>query len=237
MKARLGRTAFAAAIFAAAASGAVAAQDTAGAAAAATAPGGCELHIWPAERFNAVTTGWLSGLGAIGAVADASKHAGKDKNNRSQMASALDSVAQVDALTSLDLFDQLKIPPAAIIKHETPLERHTMNKIKTRRAESKSPCYSELIVADLFYQKAAIYGRSFRALFMLREFGAGATPVRVYKSWGGNGLKLFPPKAGEDEKAALDELVSVFKRDFEEFARNEVRARTGTAEPAKAKGS
>lgn len=69
-----------------------------------------------------------------------------------------------------------------------------MNKIKTRRAESAARCYSELIVADVFYQKAAIYGRSLRT--------------------------LFPPKEGEDAIAALDELVGVCKRNFDEYARN-----------------
>jgi len=191
-----------------------------------TAPTQCELHVWPAERFFAMTTSLLGG-----GLLDYAVHEKKDKNNRSQMASALDSESQLDALGSLDLLGLLKLPPATIVKHEKPLDRHTMNKIKERRADSQSPCYSELIVADLFYQKAAIYGRSLRALFMLREFGAASMPTRIYKSWGGNGLKLFPPKKGEDEKPAMDELVRVFKANFEEYARDEVRNREANSAP------
>ena len=99
-----------------------------------------------------------------------------------------------------------------------------MNKVKTRRSDSQAACYSELIVADVFYQKAAIYGRSLRTLFMLRDFGNDQVIDREYKAWGGNGLKLFPPKEGEDSTAALDELVSVFKANFTEYAKNARKA-------------
>lgn len=182
-----------------------------------TAPAdGCELHVWPAERMNSVTTGWLGGGLIEGAL-----NSGKDANNKTLMASALDSPSQLDALQDLDLRTLLPLTPGTtIIRHETPLERKTMNKVKTRRAESASTCYSELIVADVFYQKAAIYGRSLRTLFMVRQFGNDQKIDKEYKAWGGNGLKLFPPKEGEDAIAALDELVSVYKANFEEFSNN-----------------
>lgn len=176
----------------------------------------CELHVWPAERMTSMTTGLLGG-GLIDALA----HSGRDASNRAQLASALDSPSQLDALQSLDLHNMLKLAPGTIIvRHEEPLERKTMNKIKARRSESVAKCYSELIVADVFYQKAAIYGRSLRTLFMLRDFGDDQKIDFEYKAWGGNGLKLFPPKEGEDAVAALDELVTVFKKNFDEYANN-----------------
>src|SRR4051812_10815709 len=132
----------------------------------------CELHVWPAERFQAITTGWLSGFGVVGAVADAAGNADKNKTNRTQVASALEPQGQLDALTALELTNLLKSKPARVIVHADPLDRKTINKISTRRAESVSPCYSELIVADVLYQKAAIYGRSLKTLFMYRDFGA-----------------------------------------------------------------
>lgn len=177
---------------------------------------GCELHVWPAERMNSVTTGWLGGGLIEGAL-----NSGKDANNKTLLASALDSPSQLDALQELDLRTLLSLTPGTtIIRHEAPLERKTMNKVKTRRADSTSKCYSELIVADVFYQKAAIYGRSLRTLFMVRQFGNDQKIDKEFKSWGGNGLKLFPPKEGEDAIAALDELVTVYQANFEEFAKN-----------------
>jgi len=191
-----------------------------GAAAQAGAP--CELHIWPAERMTSVTTGLLGG-----GLLDAALHSGKDASNKASLASALDSPSQLDALKPLDLTELLMLTPGTVIvTHDTPLERKTMNKVKTRRSDSTATCYRELIVADVFYQKAAIYGRSLKTLFMLRDFGADQKIDFEYKAWGGNGLKLFPPKEGEDSIAALDELVTVFKRNFEEYAAN---ARKGIA--------
>lgn len=177
---------------------------------------GCELHVWPAERMQSITTGWLGG-----GLIDAALHSGTNANNKTLLASALDSPSQLDALQELDLRTLLALSSGTtIVRHETPLERKTMNKVKTRRSDSTAQCYSELIVADVFYQKAAIYGRSLRTLFMVRHFGNDQKIDAEYKAWGGNGLSLFPPKEGEDAIAALDELVSVYKANFEEFARN-----------------
>lgn len=176
----------------------------------------CELHVWPAERMNSSSTGLLGG-----GLLDAALHAGRDASNKAQMASALDSPSQIDALQSLDLVGLLKLQPGTlIVRHEQPLERKTMNKVKSRRSDSQAACYSELIVADVLYQKSTFYGRSLKTLFMLRDFGNDQTIDFEYKAWGGNGLKLFPPKEGEDSIAALDELVGVFKRNFEEYAGN-----------------
>lgn len=181
----------------------------------------CELHIWPAERMSAQTSGWLSGLGLLGALADQAANSGKDANNRSNMASALDSPTQLDALLELDLPALLKRQTGTVlVRHEEPLDRKTMNKVKSRRSDSAAECYSELIVADVAYQKSPIYGRSLRTLFMVRDFGKDQKIDFQYKAWGGNGLKLFPAKEGEDSVAALDELVGVFKLNFEEYANN-----------------
>lgn len=193
-----------------------------------TAANGCEVHVWPAERFSARTTGWLSGFGVAGAIADSAGHATGDQGRKAAIAGALDSEGQANALASLDLSTLLKIQPSKIVLHNEPLDRKTVNKISTRRAESASTCYSEVIVADIFYQKAAIYGRSLKTLFIFRNFGAAKDKPTIYKGWGGNGLKLFPPKEGEDVQAANEELVSVFKADFEEFARDATRSRTAS---------
>ena len=177
---------------------------------------GCELHVWPAERFMSMSSGLLGP-----SLLDAVGHAEGDRRRKAAMANALDSPSQLAALTSLDLVGLLKQRQATVITHAEPLERHTINTIKTRRSDSKSPYYSELFVADLFYQKAALSGRSLKSLFIYRDFGSSQTATRIYKNWGGNGLKLFPPKPGEDIEAANNELVTVFKSDFQEFARNE----------------
>ena len=188
--------------------------------------GACELHIWPAERMAANTMGLLGAAGGVlGAVADSAAHANTNTNNRSQLSSALDSASQLEALNALDLREELKLAPGTtVIQHEEPLERKTMNKVKTRRADSASSCYSELIVADVLFTKTPIYGRSLKTLFMVREFGDDQTIDFEYKAWGGNGLKLFPPKKGEDALPALDELRETFVKNFQEYTNNARKA-------------
>jgi hypothetical protein len=193
---------------------------------AAVAPAAtCELHIWPAERMMSHTMGLLGGMGVVGAVVDTAAHANRDTTNRAQMASALDSPSQLDALQSLNLATELSLPAGtAVIRHEAPLDRHTMNSIKTRRSDSPSNCYYELITADVLYMRSPIYGRSLRTLFMLRSFGNDQHIDFEYKSWGGNGLHHFPPANGEDASAGLTELIDVFKANFQEYAHNERQA-------------
>jgi hypothetical protein len=179
----------------------------------------CEIHVFPAERFQALTTGWLGG-----GLIDAAIHADRDRDNRTQMAASLDPVIQLEALRGLDLAGLLALRPSRIITHETPLDRKTINRISTRRAESASPCYAEVIVADMLYQKNVLLGRTLQTLFMVRDFGAETDRPRIYKSWGGNPLTRFPPKEGEDFEAAAQELVDTFVKNFEEFAANAKRS-------------
>ena len=183
----------------------------------------CELHIWPAERFQAITTGWLSGFGMVGALADASGHAEGDKARRANLASALDPEGQIEALKGLDLMTLLRLQPSQIITHMEPLDVKVARNTTTRHAQSTSPCYAELVVTGVLYQKAAIYGRSLKTSFLFRNFGSAADQPVKYTTTGGNGLKLFPPKPGEDVTVANQELVTIFQKNFVEAAQNFAR--------------
>ena len=183
----------------------------------------CELHIWPAERFQAITTGWLTGFGVVGALADASGHAEGDKARRANLASALDPEGQLEALKGLDLMTLLRLQQSQIITHVEPLDVKVARNTTTRHAQSTSPCYAELVVTGVLYQKAAIYGRSLKTSFLFRNFGSAADQPVKFTTTGGNGLKLFPPNQGEDVTAANQELVSIFQKNFVEATQNFAR--------------
>jgi hypothetical protein len=180
----------------------------------------CELHVWPAEKFQAKTTGWGMGFGMLGAALDSAGHAKGDKARRSEMASALDSDGQAHALQQMNLVTLLNLPASRVVVHAEALDPKTVNKVLSRRSDSSAPCYNELIVTSVLYTKAAMWGRSLRTSFMLREFGNGSAAPLVKKTTGGNGLKIFPVKEGTDTTAADAELVSVFQRNFSEAAAN-----------------
>lgn len=180
----------------------------------------CELHVWGGERFQALTTSWLSGFGAIGGLVDAATQASTNEKNQAQLGEALSTSGQVKALSSADLPSVLRLAGYRVVAHDEPMDPKKAGRVRARHASSTSPCYAELMVTRLFYQKAAIYGRSLRASFLFREFGHGAEPTFTFAGRGGNGLKLFPPQNAADAPAANDELISVFKANLDEYARN-----------------
>lgn len=189
-------------------------------AAAAPPASACELHVFPAERFQAMTTGLLGG-----GLIDAAMHADGDKARRSHLASALDSEGQLAALTSIDFAAAIGHAGDTVITHPEALDRKTVNKIQTRRSASTSACYSELIVTDVLYMRSTMLGRSLHSSFMLRDFGAASAKPVIYRGMGGDSLKIFPAKEGTDTTAADAELVSTFQKNFAEAARNITKKR------------
>jgi len=177
----------------------------------------CTLHVWPGGPLRSTYTGWFHGGIVDGAV--------QGRDGYQQLPQApLKTAEQRERLARTDLATALQLSGYRVVVHDQALDSQTLRSATGRLASDSTPCSAELAVADVFYQKAAIYGRSLRTLFMVRDFGADAKIDFEYKAWGGNGLKLFPPKEGEDAIAALDELASVFKKNFEEYAGNEAKA-------------
>ncbi len=201
-----------------------AAPAAAAAAAAAPAPAPaaplpeCELHVFPTLEGQAMTTGWLSGFGIIGAVAEASANRDRNINEAAYLKEALGPRLQVEAMKLIDLVAALKLPPSQVI-FETPIaDRKITTKAVTRLSASTAPCYVELIITQNFYKKAAIYGRSLNNRYVLKDFRTGMDKAKLAKGRGGNGLAHFPPKTTDETEAAEKELREVFAKNFLEFA-------------------
>lgn len=187
----------------------------------------CELHVFPTLEGQAQTTGWLSGFGVIGAMADASKNADRNASEGQYLKEALGPRLQVQALQSIDLVAALKLPPSRVIFEAPIADRRVTTKATKRLTDSTAPCYFELIVTQNFYTKRAIYGRSLNNRFIFKDFRGGRTTARLVKGRGGNGLTHFPPKTTDETEAAEQDLRDAFTKNFLEFAR--------TIKPAKAK--
>jgi len=179
----------------------------------------CELHVFPTLEGMAITTGWGVGFGLIGAVMEAS--ANKDRNVRdaAYLKEALGPRLQIEALKTVDLAHELKLPPSQVI-FETPIaDRNVTTKAETRLASSPAECYAELIVTQNFYHKAAIYGRSLNNRFVFKDFRTGKSKANLIKGRGGNGLSHFPPAKTDETEAAELELKTTFAKNFLEFAK------------------
>jgi hypothetical protein len=178
----------------------------------------CELHVFPTVEGQAMTTGWLSGLGVIGAVAEASANKDRNISEAEYLKEALGPGFQVEALKSIDLVTELGLPASQII-YETPIaDRKITTAAKTRLSSSTAPCYAELIVTQNFYQKKAIYGRSLNNRFIFKDFREGKAEAKLVKGRGGNGLEHFPPKTTDETEAAEQDLRQAFTKNFLEFA-------------------
>lgn len=203
------------------AAGALSATAFAGAAKAddAAATPECELHVFPTLEGQALTTGLLAGFGVIGAVADAAANKDRNISEAEYLKEALGPRLQIEALKSIDLVKELKLPPSQII-FETPIaDRKVTTKATNRLSSSTAPCYAELIVTQNFYTKKAIYGRSLNNRFIFKDFSGGKTKAKLVKGRGGNGLSYFPPKTTDETEAAEKELREVFAKNFIEYAK------------------
>ncbi len=209
---------FAAAIVAAMSNGPAAAQEVPAPQAVAAEPS-CELHVFPTLEGQAMTTGLLSGFGVIGAVADAAKNKNRNVSEAEYLKDALGPGFQVEALKTIDLVKELKLPPSTII-YETPIaDRKITTKATNRLSSSAASCYVELIITQNFYTKKAIYGRSLNNRFIFKDFREGKTQAKLVKGRGGNGLSHFPAKTEEEKPAAAQDLREAFTKNFLEFSK------------------
>ena len=91
----------------------------------------CELHIWPTETFWGIPykVGYITG------------RASKDQIVGS-MESLVGPSAQLAALRDADPVRALGLPAGTrVVEHEEILDRKTVTKIRTRRAQSTSPTH------------------------------------------------------------------------------------------------
>lgn len=185
----------------------------------AAGPAVCELHVFPTLEGQAQTSGWLSGLGVVGAIADAAANKDRNMSEAEYLKEALGPKFQMKALGSIDLVSELKLPEGTEIFYETPIaDRKVSTKAKTRLTGSDHECYAELLVTQNLYQKKPIYGRSLNNRFIFKDFRMGKEETKMIKGRGGNGLEHFPPKTTDETEAAEADLHEAFTKNFLEYS-------------------
>lgn len=188
------------------------AQDAAGEA--------CELHVFPTTEGQAQTTGLLSGLGVVGAVADAAANADRNVSDAEYLRDALGPRFQVSAFESIDVAASVGMPEGTEVIYQTPIsDRDITTKVKTRLSDSTASCYAELIVTQNLYIKRMIYGRSLNNRFIFKDFRGGEEEASMVKGRGGNGLTVFPPETPEQRDDADADLRQAFLANFQEYAK------------------
>ena len=171
----------------------------------------CELHVWPGSGLNSIYSGWFHGGIVNGAVT------GRD-GYPTVPTEPIDTANQVELLKAVQPNIALQQPDSRVIFHDAALPSRTIRSATTRIDPSIAPCYSELIVDDVFFQQDIVDGSFLKILFRYREFGTDAAPRKTFGTWVKTRLLLFPPTPATDMAAAAAELRSAFSNDVKLFA-------------------
>lgn len=200
---------------------------------------GCELHVFPTVNYIGLNTGLLSGFGLVGAVADLESHKGRVATVKELMAGYLGPEIQLEELNKIGLVKTLGLPADTRIIVEAPTPSadeakadpaikaaaKAMNasmKAGNRLTASTAPCYSELLILNVFYHKAMMYGSNLFVGTMFRNFATPGKPPVVSAGAVKNPLENFPPKAPEMIDAAKAELREAFAKDFIEWSQKKL---------------
>lgn len=180
----------------------------------------CEMHLWPAARVSATTSGAGVMFGLIGGLIDAASNANRNKRDKAFITGALDAGAQARALRELNLPTLLNLPAANVITHEEGIELTSAN--TGRLAPPTASCYYDVVVRQLFYLKSMTTKGKMRTFIMVR--GANGTGKLIdYKDSANHALDVKMPEEGQDVTPASSALINAFKADVTEFSEKFVR--------------
>jgi hypothetical protein len=172
----------------------------------------CEIHVWPAPELKAVTQGWVWNHTVNQAFDPAKGGVARPK--------VLAPAAQAGLLARMDLAGLFGAAPAQLVVHPEPLTRAQAS-APTRQTASASPCYSELIVSQVFYDEAPMAGKSLRSLLVHRRFDGSARVQSSFSTWAETELTTFPAKIASEAQAADTELLDAYRSNVYIFARFE----------------
>jgi hypothetical protein len=201
--------------------------------------GQCELHVFPTENYIGLNSGLLSGFGIVGAVVDFESHKNRVLTVKELMAGYLGPDIQMDELNKIGLVEALGLTPnyQIIVEPPTPsgdeakadpavkAQAKAMNatiKAGKRLTASTNPCYAELLIFNVFYHKAMMYGSNLFVGTMFRHFASPNKPPVVSAGAVKNPLENFPPKSPEMIDAAKEELREAFAKDFIEWSQKKL---------------
>ncbi|HEX8444930.1 MAG TPA: hypothetical protein VF631_14925 [Allosphingosinicella sp.] len=170
----------------------------------------CELHVWPAGDLKAVTQGWVFNH-TLNQAFDLAK-------GGTAKPAVLAPERQVTLLQAMDLPMALKLPPQTrVVMHSEPLPR-SREGAKERQSPSSSPCYSELVVSQIFYDDAPMARGGLKTLALYRVFADAPLLRTSFATWTETELSTFPAKSAAEARAADEELILAYRSNLRGFA-------------------
>lgn len=163
----------------------------------------CELHVWPGSDLTYLDDGWSYGGTQLGS------YRGRAAEREGRV-NPLTTEIQRELLTTEQPERLFYRANYHVIVHSEALPSSVIRTSTGRISDSKSTCYTELIVDDLIVSDKLMDGEALRTLFRIRDFGADTLPKRVFGTWTTASLRENPLKAAFASN--LRQFIAAFHR-------------------------
>lgn len=177
----------------------------------------CQIHVWSTPKIKSYVSGFAEAMGgALGAVLDGKR--ADEVTVEEMLRRVLEGRPQATLLSQLDLATMLNLPNAVIVPNAEPTDPLKWKSAKGRLIEGTAPCYVELIVRDMYFNKSALFPPSVRVNFTMRDFRGGRAKPLISEGRGGIKLPVYPGVSTIDEAVITRTFQDAYVGAFVEFA-------------------
>jgi hypothetical protein len=180
----------------------------------------CELHVYPAYAVGVVDATQVNvQQGALGSVVAAGiQNLFRIKDPQAVqlfLQDALPPADQMAMLRAIRFAETVKGNGRTVIIHETPVTNLTLKGFKTqpRSAQTPAACYSELVLAGIYFEKSTL-SQKLKSSYFWRDFGTASVPQRAFLKGVGEGLSNFPPKTEQEAAQARESVRAIARRNL-----------------------
>lgn len=177
----------------------------------------CQIHVWSTSKIKSYVTGFSEAMagGILGAALDGNR--ANQKTVEGMLREALEGRPQATLLARLDLSTLLGMPSATLFSQRQTTAEAQWKAAKGRLSSSFAPCYSEIIVRDMYFLKSALFPPTIRVNFTVRDFRGGRTTPLLTQGRGGVALKFYPTVSTTDTSVMTRGFEDAYVASFEEF--------------------
>lgn len=178
----------------------------------------CELHVWAATGIKGYSGGIPASLGYGGllgalvavSIAERDRHSSPDTD-------ALSRDSQFELIERVPLAMRVESRAMRVVRHDDAIPRMEVTGVKTRHSDSMAACYSELILSQLYYDRAPMGGPELRSLTVYRIFDDSSEAKWSFSTWTATPVPAMT--ARQPGAAAVEhDFAAAFVANLEKFA-------------------
>ena len=179
----------------------------------------CSLHVWSTTNLRSHIGGWTEALqgGALGTLLD-----GKRTNNKVAkplMEEALGPQIQAESLNRLNIGQLFAMPNAALV-YAGVIDRGTKWQGENKRiASNASPCYGEIIIKSIYFERSPIIPPRLILDVVYRDFRNATNVPVIYVGRSQARVNSYSAIVDGNREAAMSGLVDAYLVAFQIWMR------------------